>query len=78
MDKKKEARMVQHEGYYDYMLRRSREENMKNKNHQSIATMMRNEIIEMQKTIHALQIRVKELREKNDRLEAENANIHDN
>ena len=75
--------MVQNEGYYNYMMRRSREEDMRkedirNRGQQSVATMMRNEIIEMQKTIHVLQVRVKELTEQNDRLKEENANIHNN
>jgi len=75
--------MVQNEGYYDYMMRRSREEDIRkedirNRGQQSVATMMRNEIIEMQKTVHVLQMRVKELTEQNDRLKEENANIHNN
>ena len=70
--------MVQNEGYYDYMMRRSREEDVRNRGQQSVATTMRNEIIEMQKTVHVLQMRVKELTEQNDRLKEENANIHNN
>jgi hypothetical protein len=64
-------------------MRRSREEDIRkedirNRGQQSVATMMRNEIIEMQKTVHVLQMRVKELTEQNDRLKEENANIHNN
>ena len=75
--------MVQNEGYYDYMMRRSREEDIRkedirNRGQQSVAAMMRNEIMEMQKTVHVLQMRVKELTEQNDRLKEENANIHNN
>ena len=44
--------MVQNEGYYDYMMRRSREEDIRkedirNRGQQSVATMRRNEIMEM-------------------------------
>jgi hypothetical protein len=60
--------MVSREGYYDYMLRRTREENAKDKDNISIIALARREITEMQKSIHALQVRVKELAEENHRL----------
>tara|TARA_Y100001937_G_C7037576_1_gene293088 strand:+ start:690 stop:905 length:216 start_codon:yes stop_codon:yes gene_type:complete len=53
-----------HEGYYDYMLRRSKEEiplNLK----QNTDDVLKNTIREMQKEIHSLQIRVKELHKEN-------------
>jgi len=78
MDKKKKAKMVQHEGYYDYMLRRYREEDSKILNNENTAAIMRREIIEMQKTIHVLQMRVKELVEDNLKMKEENANLHNN
>ena len=52
----------------DYMLRRTREENAKDKDNISIIALARREITEMQKSIHALQVRVKELAEENHRL----------
>ena len=64
--------MVQHEGYYDYMLRRTKEENVKEITDPAILTIQ-----EMQKEIHGLQIRVKQLSDENYRLK-ENANIHNN
>ena len=70
--------MVQNEGYYDKIQEDIRKEDIRNRGQQSVATMMRNEIIEMQKTVHVLQMRVKELTEQNDRLKEENANIHSN
>ena len=70
--------MVSREGYYDYMLRRTREENTKDKDNDSIVPLMRREITEMQRSIHALQMRVKELAEDNHRLKEQNANIHNN
>ena len=70
--------MVQREGYYDYMLRRGREEDTKNNNGDSIETLLRREIVEMQKSIHYLQMRNKALDEDNYRLKKQNANIHNN
>ena len=70
--------MVQREGYYDYMLRRGREEDTKNNNGDSIETLLRREIVEMQKSIHNLQMRHKALAEDNYRLKKQNANIHNN
>jgi len=70
--------MVQREGYYDYMLRRGREEDTKNNNGDSIETLLRREIVEMQKSIHYLQMRNKALAEDNYRLKKQNANIHNN
>ena len=64
--------MVQHEGYYDYMLRRTKEENVKEITDPAILTIQ-----EMQKEIHGLQIRVKQLSDENYRLR-ENANICNN
>jgi len=60
--------MVSREGYYDYMLRRSREEDAKNEGNNSTVSLLRREITEMQSSIHALQMRVKELAEENHRL----------
>jgi len=60
--------MVSREGYYDYMTRRNREEDAKNEGNDSIVALMRREITEMQSSIHALQMRVKELAEENHRL----------
>ena len=62
----------QREGYYDYMLRRSKEENSKGK-----SDILEQTIQEMQKEIHALQMSVKRLSDENHRLK-ENANIHNN
>ena len=62
----------QREGYYDYMLRRSKEENSKGK-----SDILEQTIQEMQKEIHALQMSVKKLSEENYRLK-QNANIHNN
>ena len=59
--------MVSREGYYDYMLRRSREEDAKNEGNSTVS-LLRREITEMQSSIHALQMRVKELAEENHRL----------
>ncbi len=70
--------MVQREGYYNYMLRRSREEDTKDIDGDSIETLLRREIVEMQKSIHALQMRNKALAEDNYRLKKQNANIHNN
>jgi len=70
--------MVQREGYYDYMLRRSREEDTKDNDGDSIETLLRREIVEMQKSIHHMQMRIKKLAEDNYRLKEENANIHNN
>ena len=70
--------MVQREGYYNYMLRRSREEDTKDNDGDSIETLLRREIVEMQKSIHALQMRNKALAEDNYRLKKQNANIHNN
>ena len=70
--------MVQREGYYNYMLRRSREEDTKDNDGDSIETLLRREIVEMQKSIHHMQMRIKELAEDNYRLKDENANIHNN
>ncbi len=70
--------MVQREGYYNYMLRRSREEDTKDNDGDSIETLLRREIVEMQKSIHALQMRNKALAEENYRLKKQNANIHNN
>jgi len=64
--------MVQHEGYYDYMLRRTKEENVKEITDPAILTIQ-----EMQKEIHGLQIRVKQLSDENYRLR-EDANIYNN
>jgi hypothetical protein len=62
----------QREGYYDYMLRRSKEENSKGK-----SDILEQTIQEMQKEIHALQMIVKRLSDENHRLK-QNANIHNN
>ena len=62
----------QREGYYDYMLRRSREEDSRGR-----SDILEHTIQEMQKEIHALQMRVKKLSDENYRLK-ENANIHNN
>ena len=62
----------QREGYYDYMLRRSKEENSKGK-----SDILEQTIQEMQKEIHALQMSVKRLSDENHRLK-QNANIHNN
>tara|TARA_R110002020_G_scaffold322913_1_gene538656 strand:+ start:72 stop:269 length:198 start_codon:yes stop_codon:yes gene_type:complete len=62
----------QREGYYDYMLRRSKEENSKGK-----SDILEQTIQEMQKEIHALQMSVKRLSDENHRLR-QNANIHNN
>lgn len=62
----------QREGYYDYMLRRSREENSRGR-----SAILEHTIQEMQKEIHALQMSVKRLSDENYRLK-ENANIHNN
>ena len=70
--------MVQREGYYNYMLRRSREEDAKDNDGDSIVTLLRREIIEMQRSTHALQMRVKSLAADNYRLKEENANLHNN
>ena len=70
--------MVSREGYYDYMLRRSREEDTKDNEGDSIETLLRREIVEMQKSIHHMQMRIKKLAEDNYRLKEENANIHNN
>ena len=70
--------MVQREGYYNYMLRRSREEDTKDNDGDSIETLLRREIVEMQKSIHHMQMRIKKLAEDNYRLKEENANIHNN
>tara|TARA_R110001592_G_scaffold287013_1_gene555668 strand:- start:110 stop:304 length:195 start_codon:yes stop_codon:yes gene_type:complete len=64
--------MVQREGYYDYMLRRSREEDSRGR-----SAILEHTIQEMQKEIHALQMSVKKLSEENYRLK-QNANIHNN
>ena len=68
--------MVSREGYYDYMLRRTREEDAKDNN--SVVSLLRREIVEMQRSIHALQMRTKALAEDNYRLKKQNANIHNN
>jgi len=60
------------------MLRRSREEDTKDIDGDSIETLLRREIVEMQKSIHALQMRNKALAEDNYRLKKQNANIHNN
>ena len=70
--------MVQREGYYNYMLRRSREEDTKDNDGDSIETLLRREIVEMQRSTHALQMRVKSLAADNYRLKEENANLHNN
>ena len=62
----------QREGYYDYMLRRSKEENSKGK-----SDILEQTIQEMQKEIHELQMIVKRLSDENHRLK-QNANIHNN
>ena len=69
--------MVSREGYYDYMLRRSREEDAKNEGNSTVS-LLRREIIEMQRSTHALQMRVKALAEDNYRLKVQNANLHNN
>jgi hypothetical protein len=73
LEKQGNTRMVQYEGYYDYMLRRTREENAKEMPIDPVTLTMQ----EMQKEIHALQMRVKKLSDENYRLK-ENANIHNN
>ena len=73
--------MVQHEGYYDYMLRRLREEgeddnelrelDFTDSPHGGVSSsgsIVRREMYEMQKVVHALQIRVKELSAENKEL----------
>lgn len=50
------------EGYYDYMLRRYREENA-NMNKYSIEDVLKKEIAEMQKQNHQLMVRIVELTE---------------
>ena len=70
--------MVSREGYYDYMLRRSREEDTNNRGNNSVVSLLRREIIEMQRSTHALQMRVKALAADNYRLKEENANLHNN
>jgi len=70
--------MVSREGYYDYMLRRSREEDTNNSGNNSTVSLLRREIIEMQRSTHALQMRVKALAEDNYRLKVQNANLHNN
>ena len=81
--------MVSREGYYDYIIRRHREEDAKTKSlvnrnterpleQSTIITIMRKEIIEMQKSIHHMQMRIKKLAEDNYRLKEENANLHNN
>ena len=72
--------MVSREGYYDYMLRRNREEDAKNKNLNkiTIVDLMKKEITEMQKSIHLLQMRIKELAEDNYILKEQNANLYNN
>jgi predicted RNase H-like nuclease (RuvC/YqgF family) len=67
--------MVQREGYYDYMLRRSREEDSRDS--RGRIDILEHTIQEMQKEIHALQMSVKRLSDENYRLK-ENANIHNN
>lgn len=67
----------QREGYYDYMLRRSKEENSKEKNFKGKSDILEQTIQEMQKEIHALQMSVKRLSDENHRLK-QNANIHNN
>ena len=52
--------MVQREGYYDYMLRRSREEDSRGR-----SDILEHTIQEMQKEIHALQMSVKRLSDEN-------------
>ncbi len=49
---------MQREGYYDYMGRKLREDSV-----ESIEVIMRKEITEMQKSVHILQMRVKNLSE---------------
>jgi len=70
--------MVSREGYYDYMLRRTKEENLNLPSHPNTVNILRREIIEMQRSVHALQMRVKVLAEDNYRLREQNANIHNN
>ena len=62
----------QREGYYGYVLRRSREENSRGR-----SARLEHTIQEMQKEIHALQMSVKRLSDENHRLK-QNANIHNN
>ena len=62
----------QREGYYDYMLRRSREEDSSGR-----SDILEHTIQEMQKEIHALQMSVKRLSDENYRLK-QNANIYSN
>ena len=56
--------MEQREPYWDYMGRRLREENSKQRGKMSMDDMWKKEIQEMQNTVHHLQIRVKELSER--------------
>ena len=70
--------MVSREGYYDDMLRRTKEENLNLPSHPNTVNILRREIIEMQRSVHALQMRVKVLAEDNYRLREQNANIHNN
>jgi len=70
--------MVQDERYYEYMGRRLREEDKQNYSFSPTENLMRQEIIEMQKSIHALQMRIKELAEENRKMKEQNANLHNN
>jgi TolA-binding protein len=72
--------MVQREGYYDYMLRRTREENDKveSVNFSEPNNMLEKTIQQMQKEIHSLQMLVKKLSEDNSKMKEQNANLHNN
>jgi TolA-binding protein len=70
--------MVSREGYYDYMLRRTREENTTLIKFKKTNNPLKQTIQQMQEEIHHLQMRVKELSEDNYRLKEQNANIHNN
>jgi len=70
--------MVSREGYYDYMLRRTREENETAIKFKKTDNPLKQTIQQMQEEIHALQMRVKALAEDNHRLKEQNANIHNN
>ena len=56
--------MEQREPYWDYMGRRLREENSKQRGKMSMDDMWKREIAEMQRNVHTLQLRVKDLSER--------------
>ena len=56
--------MEQRQPYWDYMGRRLREENSKQRGKMSMDDMWKREIAEMQSNVHTLQVRVKTLTER--------------